>query len=453
MPFGFGDTDDRDLPPGSLGWPFLGEALTYARNPHKFFESRARKHGSVFKTRILGSDIVCFVGPEPFTHFVDNPNFTRDGGAPGHVQELLCQRSLPLLGGDEHASLRDKVAQVFNPGFVHGYLETTGTLLEAYAERWVGKRTFHWVGEYKQFAASVCASLVLGAKPVPDNNDDLSGLLDRFMAGMSAFPLNLPFTTYGRALSARDLLLSMIDEAIAGHREPGEGDMLSRLVEARGEDGAAIGAEELRAQVLHTFFAAYGGLFRVLSLMCMNLAQHPGVRQRAAEEVDSIAATGPLSMERLLQLEYVEAVTREVRRHNRIFASNFFDRVTGDSTYGGYRIPVGWKTTGAIYQTMQDETVFAEPSRFDPERFLPPRSEAEKQPNAYIPHGGGALDGHRCPAEDLATLIMVQAAAMLLRSYQWELAPGQDLSLNDDPSPLPKSGVEVMFFRKLDEAP
>jgi retinoid hydroxylase len=43
---------------------------------------------------------------------------------------------------------------------------------------------------------------------------------------------------------------------------------------------------------------------------------------------------------------------------------------------------------------------------------------------------------------------MAAIAALLLRHYQWELVPGQDLSLKSFPIPIPRSGLLVRFSRR-----
>ncbi|CAL9026764.1 unnamed protein product [Prunus brigantina] len=44
-----------NLPPGSMGWPYLGETLQlYSQNPNVFFATRQSRYGEVFKTHILG---------------------------------------------------------------------------------------------------------------------------------------------------------------------------------------------------------------------------------------------------------------------------------------------------------------------------------------------------------------------------------------------------------------
>ena len=81
QPTSTGSQTTLPTPPGSTGLPFIGEALSYARNPHLFVESRRARYGEVFKTRILRDRVVCFTGPEAFTFFIDNPAFERAGAA------------------------------------------------------------------------------------------------------------------------------------------------------------------------------------------------------------------------------------------------------------------------------------------------------------------------------------------------------------------------------------
>ena len=37
--------------------------------------------------------------------------------------------------------------------------------------------------------------------------------------------------------------------------------------------------------------------------------------------------------------------------------------------------------------------------------------------------------------------------AMLLRQYRWELLPNQNLTLNKIPTPHPRDGLKVRFYR------
>lgn len=439
--------DDVKEPHGSLGLPIIGETLGYIRSPHKFFETRVKKYGPVFKTKLIGKSVVCFTGPEAFTFFANQPSFRREGANPGHIQELLYQHSLPLIDGPEHLAMRNLVMQAFEAHAMPEYLAAIEQITQDYLKQWERKGTFAWVSEYKKLSASICAALLLGNE-YTEPDEELVGTLESFMAGLTALPIKLPFTKYGRALKSRDRLLVLIDDAI--RRERGGRDsnnsVLTGLLNAKDDGGKTLSEQQLRAQMVHMFFAAYGGIFRVLTLMSMSLAQNPSVRERAQNEIVERYPDGAITLEQLFGLSYLDQVTKEVRRYNRIFASTFFDWVTEPVEYNGFHIPEGWKATGGIYTTMQDESVFSDPGVFDPDRFAPGRVEDQTKENSYIAQGGGPVEGHRCPAEDLTTILMKAVGVLLLRDYDWQLL--SQVSLTNEPSPMPRDGLRVRFSRK-----
>ena len=438
------DTEVR-TPPGSLGLPFIGETFLYASNPHKFFETRRAKYGPVFKTRILGRPVVCFTGPEAFDFFVTAPHFDREGASPGHVQGLLYHHSLPLVDGATHKKMRDLVLQAFTPRVVETYIPIIQRITDRYLQRWEHARDITWIPEHKKMSASICEALLTGADTGADN-DSLVEMLDSFNSGLTALPIKLPWTKFGKAMNSRDQLLNIIDDAISAHRQESYQDMLAELLKARSEDGSDLEEDQLRAQMAHMFFAGYGNIYRVLTLFCMSLAQNPEVMERARQEVLRLAPEGPLDQERLGHLTFLDQVTKEVRRHNRVFASTFFDWVKEPFDYQDYHIPKGWKATGGIYTTMQDADAFAHPDQFNADRFRPDGPENGLQDKGYVPQGGGSMEGHRCPAEDMTTVLMKIVGVLLLRTYTWELPP-QDMELDNEPSPLPRDGLKVIFRR------
>ena len=63
--------------------------------------------------------------------------------------------------------------------------------------------------------------------------------------------------------------------------------------------------------------------------------------------------------------------------------------------------------------------------------------------HAFIPFGGGL---RICIGQHLAMAEMQLVLTHLLRSYEWSLVPGQDLTYRRMPTPLPKSGG-ILHFR------
>src|SRR5215218_6035368 len=85
------------LPPGSTGAPFVGEALKFLKDPFSFTLSRTKQHGNVWRTKILADNVVFFAGPKAFSFFMDPKNFTRENGSPKFLQEILHPDAVPFL--------------------------------------------------------------------------------------------------------------------------------------------------------------------------------------------------------------------------------------------------------------------------------------------------------------------------------------------------------------------
>jgi hypothetical protein len=55
--------------PGSMGYPYVGESVSFFLGPRQFANERFAQHGDVFKTHVLDKDLV-FVGNKALAHFV-----------------------------------------------------------------------------------------------------------------------------------------------------------------------------------------------------------------------------------------------------------------------------------------------------------------------------------------------------------------------------------------------
>lgn len=435
--------------PGKLGLPWIGETLSFAAHNHRFFETRARKYGPVFKTRLFGQTVVCFSGAEAYSFFSEQPHFERAGANPPHIEKLLAGQSLPLLDAERHQTVKRLVLEAFTPAQLDTYLPLIEKTFDDFAPRWERQGQFAWIPELQQLAASLCAQLFLGDDLPALRGTDLSRVITTFVAGFAAMPVPLPFTTFGKAMKARDRLLALIDAAIDEHHSREYQDLLSHLMKVRLPGGELLEREQLRLEMLHLVFAGFGGIYIALTHLVLALAQFPRVRERARREVDENAAAGALTCERLDRLSFLDRMSKEIRRYNRINSSTFFVRVKDDFEYQGYRIPRGWRAIGAIYVTLQDLTVFDQPERFRPDRFAAGESGRCPHAAAYVPHGGGPRTGHRCPGEDLITVLIKAVAVRLLREYSWSV-PLQDLSLTKDLFPVPKSNLLVDFERQTE---
>ena len=438
----------KPLPPGNFGLPFIGETLPFVKDTSTFLQERFQRFGPIFKTRLFGDPVVCFGGHEAFSFFMDDRYFTRRDSSPKHIRELLNPDALPFIHDAQHTKRKRLILQAFKPTALDTYLPALERVIGRFIEKWAKLGSFQWVPELEAMSFALADTLFAGADPDVDNVE-AAAQFGRFVDGMLALPLNLPFTTFGRSLKARDQLLSYVDRTIATHRKNPPVDLLAQLMSARDDAGESLSDFEIKIELLHFYFAAHSALYSALSYHLMLLGKHPDAMDRARAEVATEAADGPFTMEVVGRLPYVHQVCLESRRHAGVVPLTFFGTVRETFEYQGHHVPKGWKAFALIASTMRDAKTFTNPTQYDPDRFGPGRAEHQRHANAYVAQGGGAEDSHRCAGEHLANLIMTVFTARILRSYTWEL-PAQDFGPRlGRLSPTPMDGLKVIFRQSV----
>lgn len=108
------------LPPGSLGWPFIGETFEYLRTGvagqhHRFVRDRMEKYDpQVFKTSLLGESMIVFCGPAGNKFLFRNENKLLKIWWPSSVRRLL-KSSLANMIGDEAKRMRSVLLTFLDP--------------------------------------------------------------------------------------------------------------------------------------------------------------------------------------------------------------------------------------------------------------------------------------------------------------------------------------------------
>jgi retinoid hydroxylase len=425
-------------PPGSLGPPLLGETVPFLKDPAGFSLSRTRQHGNVWKTRLLGDTVVFLAGPQAYTFFMDPANFSRHNGTPDGIRALLHPESVPFLDGDRHHRRKRLLMSAFTDDALQGYLPGVFTVFERFAATWAGRGEQALADDLAQLCFDVANHLFAGSDTDVSDHEraaDFSVLLD----GLTALPVNLPVTAYGRAVRARDRLRSYIRERIEAEAV-GTGTVLASLRGARGPDGEPLTDDELEIELLHFFVAGHGGLTAAFAWLLVVLGEHPSLAQRLRAEADEILGDGHPTLAEVRRLSIARRVSREVLRAYPIVGVSQFGVATQDLEFDGYRIEAGWKAVGAIWPTLQDGSVFEDPAQFQADRLDDDAFEALPD-NAYVPQGGGPPEGHRCGGEPLTQLLMPAFLGWFTKHYDWHY-PTQDASpTGRGLAPLPRSGV------------
>jgi cytochrome P450 len=428
------------IPPGKSRLPLIGETIGFLTDPN-FNQKRLAKYGKVYQTSVFGRPTVMMVGSEANTFLFRNENKYVVSTWPKSTKVLLGQTSLAVNNGSFHTSRRKLLYEAFQPRALASYIPTMEQITNEYLQKWEQMGTLTWYPELRNYTFDIASNLFIGTDG--GSQTPIGHYFEDWCAGLFTIPISLPWTKFGKALKARQKLLESLEQIIIQRQQadhPGT-DALGLLISAEDEVGNSLSLEELKDQVLLLLFAGHETLTSAIASFCLLIAQHPEVLQKLREEQASLKITGTPTLEDLKNMTYLEQVIKEVMRIIPPVGGGFRE-VVETFEFGGYRIPKGWVIQYQIAQTHNDEELYPESDRFNPERFAPNQAADKQASFGYIPFGGGLRE---CLGKEFARLEMRLFASKLLQNYQWELLPNQNLELVTVPTPHPRDGLKVKF--------
>lgn len=134
------------LPPGSFGWPIVGETLEFVKcgseeKPERFIRERMQKYDSrVFKTSMLGELAAVFCGAAGNKFLFSNENKNVRLWWPSSVRKLLPS-SLLTKFGDEAKSMKRLLITFLGPEALKNYLPKMDAIAQSHINT-------HWQGKY-----------------------------------------------------------------------------------------------------------------------------------------------------------------------------------------------------------------------------------------------------------------------------------------------------------------
>jgi cytochrome P450 len=182
------------------------------------------------------------------------------------------------------------------------------------------------------------------------------------------------------------ILQKLIDERRAEGAT--SGDLLSILLNARDEvDGLGVSDRQIRDEVMTMFLAGHETTANALSWTWMLLGQHPDVQHRVQDEARRVLGDRQPTAEDVSKLTYCERVIRESMR---LYPPAYVvgRRTMEDIMIGDHFIPAGTNVLMSQWIVHRDPRWFADPLRFDPDRWA--SDLVQRLPKyAYFPFGGG----------------------------------------------------------------
>jgi cytochrome P450 len=234
---------------------------------------------------------------------------------------------------------------------------------------------------------------------------------------------------------------SILMEYIKTRRQqPPGNDLLQTLMDARYSDGEGMSDELVLSESMQLLVAGHETSSNALSWLLYLLSTRPDCLERVRQEFDSILGDAPLTYTDVPKFEFTTQVIQEALRLYPPFW--MIDRMAvADDRVGDIAIPAGSMVIVYVYGAHHAPRYWENPESFDPERFTKV-NEKLHPPFTYLPFGGGPRG---CIGGNYAMLQILMILSAVLRNYDFELTPGQQIEARPMVILRPKNGIRMSF--------
>ncbi len=440
-------------PPGPRSKFPLGVLFSYRRGALPFFQNLAQQYGDISYFRL---------GPQ-HAFFLNHPDYIKDVLVTNHhnfMKGLALQRAKRLLGdglltseGSFHRRQRRLAQPAFHRARIASYADIMTEHAATTRERWHDGETLDISEEMMQLTLGIVGKTLFDADVASDAGEVgeamtvLMGLFNILTIPFFELIQKLPLPQLRRFDQAKAKLDAIIYRLVEERRQSGEdrGDLLSMLLLSQDTeaDGGQMSNEQLRDELMTIFLAGHETTANALTWTLYLLSQNAETETRLHEEIDTVLGGRLPAFEDVARLRYTEMVLAESMR---LFPPAWaIGRLAlEDCEIGGYAIPERSLVIMSQYVMHHDARYFAEPLRFNAERWTPEAREARPQ-FSYFPFGGGP---RRCIGEGFAWMQGILLLATLAQRWRMKLVPGHPVALKPVMTLRPKHGMRMTVARR-----
>ncbi|MCY4015970.1 MAG: cytochrome P450 [Gammaproteobacteria bacterium] len=415
----------RALPEVSGAVPLLGHLRQFQRDPTEFLLRGCREHGEMFQFRLGPRKFVLFSGPEAHHAFFKAPQDTLDA-------KSVYQFTVPIFGRgvayDVSPELMTEQLGFLFPALresaMKRYVRIMFEEINLFADSLGAEGEFDLPVEMNELTINIASRSFLGEEIRNEVDSGFAEAYHELQNGINTlgffFP-RLPTPAHRSRDRARRKISEIFTRIMTERRRTGatSEDFMQKLMEARYKDGQQLSDEEITGLLVTVLFAGQHTSAVLATWMALELQRAPQFIDRIrAETKQTYQGQEMLSYEGLKEQQLLENTVRECERlHPPLII--LFRKALRAMDYAGYTVPAGALVAVAPASSHRLPEVFAEPDKFNPDRFAPPASEEKQHPYTLIGFGGGK---HRCMGKNFAIMQIKAIWSVLLDRFDIELA-------------------------------
>jgi cytochrome P450 len=426
-----------NLPPATR-LPKVVQGLAFAINRRKFVARMVPRHGTVFTcdAPVFGRTVM--VADPQIAKQLFAANTDAVGNIQPNLSRVLGKGSVFALDGSEHRLRRKLLTPPFHGKSVKNYERIFEEEALREAASWPQGQAFGTLEPMMRITLNAILRAVFGADD--EHLDELRRIIPPWVTlGSRLAVLPMPARRYGRyspwgRLAAYrrqydEVVGRLIDNVAADPHLDSRDDVLALLLRSTYEDGTAMAPRDIADELLTLLAAGHETTAATLAWTFERISRHPHVLRRLEEEV--VAGADEFRQAVILEVQRVRTIIDFAGRH--VYASTL--------QLGDWVIPRGFSVVVAIDHMHEDATEFADPERFDPERFV-----GHRPPLAFLPFGGGT---RRCVGAVFAHVEMDVVLRTVLRHFAVETTSATGEKVHPrGVAYTPKNGGRVVLRRR-----
>lgn len=375
---------------------------------------------------------------------LSGPLFPHGNASPRQRPLSRMLTGLFAVNDDAHRSQRRLLMPAFHKSRIEGYRDDMVAITQAVLDGFRPGQIRDLRFDMNELALRIVTRTLfgsdLGARGV-ELGRKLQRWLDLFKFAGAA-PLDWPGLPYRRWLDLTHAIDRDTRDIIAERRRQldGASDILSALLQATDEHGAALDEDELIGHAGVLFAAGHETSSNALCWTLALLSQHPEVAAALDDELTGTLRGSAPRVDQLAALPVLDGVVKESLRllppaplNHRIAAA--------DTELGGHAIPRGTELLSSVYHTHRMPDVYEQPGRFSPRRW----ERLDPGPYAYCPFGAGA---RMCIGASFALMEIKLVLSILLQRFRLSLPPGTRVGRAVSITMRPDPGLPMRIHRR-----
>jgi len=419
--------DMQSLPPGPKARPFFGNLLEFQRNQLQFVERMQYTYGDMVTMHAGRQPFVLLFRPEYVRYLLtEHPrDFMTTQSAGGDLMEVLGE-SLLTIEGEAHRQQRRLVQPAFHKKRVESYAEYMVQYTQEMLDTWHDGAVVDIAQAMQQLTLRVVVRSLFALElldQIDEMGRNFSQMIEHrrsLLARLLNIYVDLPFTQYGKRMSAKRRIDAFIYKLIAQRKAEGQdhGDVLSMLLATQDEEHP-LGEQQIRDHVITFMAAGHETTANALNWTFYLLSQNPEPREKLLQELQTVLEGRAPTLNDLPNLPYLEWVINEsMRMYPPVWMMGRKSLVPFEM--GGYHFPAGMTFLFSQWVIHHHPDLWQDPTTFRPERWDPEHGE-KVQPWSYFPFGGGPRICIGMPFAQLEAKLLL---ATIMQRYTPHLVPG-----------------------------